>query len=196
MRRFTIILLIALSLSYIVYVAWLYEHGLLFYRRVVLETPIVFKEGFSLDEQFRTGPAGTYWVAIKYEKQFQITPTNQLPADEFTAAFSISSGGTVLARGGSDSFPEWSRPWNISKDYVIRLLAPFSADSRKSYHLLLQISRVLPSIGRMNPTAVVAIDPQFDRPGYSIRESFLIVTGILIVVMDAIYGLAILRQRP
>jgi hypothetical protein len=182
MRSVTKASIIILTLLYVGYVTWLYAHHL-FYRRTVLEVPIRFEGGFSLVRRFSVGPATKYWVAVKYNKAFQMTVTNPTPPAEFTAKFDILSRGDTVARGGTDSFPEWQRPWLISRDDVICFLAPFDADAGKSYDLSLRVTNALPSIISTEPEALVFVDPHFDM-GYSVRNVFVTCVGIAVIVID------------
>jgi hypothetical protein len=188
MRRFLYAALAILTVLYVAYVTWLYAHHL-FYPRTVLEVPIRFERGFSLTRHFSVGPAAKYWVGIKYNKVFQMTVTNPTPPAEFTAEFDILSGGSVVARGGTDSFRDWDRPWLITRDYVICFLAAFDADAGKSYDLSLRVTKALPSIIAAGPEAVVFVDPHFDM-GYLLRKVCVISVGAAIVVIGFICGLS------
>ena len=123
-----------------------------------------------------------------------MTLTNPTPPAEFTAEFNILSGDNVVARGGTDSFPDWSRPWLVSRGYVICFLAPFDAEAGKSYDLSLRVTSALPTIISSEPEVLVFVDPHFDM-GYSLRKIFVTCVGIAVVVIDLCYGFSALRLR-
>jgi hypothetical protein len=79
--------IIVLGLIFAAGILWLYAHHLLFYRQTVLEAPIRFEEGFSLNREFTVDTPQSYWVAIQYDEIFRSTVEVPTPRDEFTAEF-------------------------------------------------------------------------------------------------------------
>lgn len=187
MRRLVTISVIILTTVYIAYVSWLSAHHLLFYHRVVLKTPIALTQGFSVTNRFKVGPAAKCWVGVKYRKQFHVSPARPDPPDEFVAHFEILSQGKLVANGGTEGWPEWEHRWNITRDYVIRFLAPFDASAGQGYELSLQVASALPTVVSTHPELMVFVDPLFDQ-GYLTRRSFLIYAGAGIVAVDLLYA--------
>jgi hypothetical protein len=168
-----------------IYVLWLAAHHLL-YSRTVLEMPMQLAPGLSFAHSFTVGPAAKYWVGVEYQKIFRSTPTAPIPQDEFAANFEISSERNLVTRGGTDSFPDWQKRWVISRDYVIRLLAPFDANAGAHYDLSAHIVHVSTRLASAEAKLVVFVDPLFDE-GYLFRTQFVIGFGFGLATSVAIY---------
>ena len=179
-------LIILLVLAFCAYVVWLWQNHLFFYSRTVLKAPIQFEHGFSLTREFDVGPAATYWVGIEYQKVFRSSATMPYPRNEFTAKFDVFSKDRLVAHGGSDTFPSWQEPWILSRDHVVRGLAPFDAKAGLRYKITIQIVNASSELASAEPRVMVYLDPLFDE-SYSARGQFVICSGVGIGILVAVY---------
>jgi hypothetical protein len=194
MKKWLGVSIIILTLLYVACLGWLYAHHLLFYRRLVLELPIRFEEGFSFKRQFTVDMPGTYWVAIEYDEIFRSTPEVQLPHDEFTTDFEITSKDKLIAKGSTATHPDWSGPWANTGNRLIRYLGSFDAQPREVYQLSLRITAALPRLLPKRAKAIVEIDAGFDE-FRSLRESLLLAVGVVIAIVILLYTWSMLRSR-
>jgi len=199
MTRFAKALIVILLLLFGTGVVWFYAHRFIFYRLTVLEVPIRFEQGFSLNHEFTVDIPANYWVAIQYDEIFRSTVKVPVPQDEFTAEFEVTSKDQLIAKGGTASFPDWSgggpAPWASNRDHVTRYLNSFHAEPANRYLVSLHITGLLPRLVGKNPKALVEIEPRFTL-FYDLRKSLFTyaATGIGLVVALT-YGYITLRSR-
>lgn len=191
MRIFRVFLIVLVFL-FAAGLVWLQFNHVLFYRRAVLDVPIRFEEGFSLNREFTVDTSQTYWVAIQYDEVFRITIEVPVPQDEFAAKFEVISKDQVIAKGSTASYlPDWKNggpaPWASNRNQITRYLDSFHAERGKKYSLSLQITQLLPRLVGKNPRAMVFLDGRFDE-FYQLRE-------ILLISVGAVIGILILIER-
>jgi hypothetical protein len=161
MRRPAALLIIGLLVLLLAGASWHYARRFVFYRLTVLEVPIRFEKGFSLNHQFTVDTPANYWVGIQYNEMFRITVATPIPQDEFTAESEVSLQNKVIAKGGTSSLPSWSGPWASNRDHITRYLNSFHAEPGKRYLVSLRITGLLPGLVGKDPKALVEIEPRF-----------------------------------
>ncbi len=198
MKKWLGVSIIILTLLYVACLAWLYAHHLLFYRRLVLEVPIRFEEGFSLKRQFTVDTPGTYWVAIEYDEILRISLEDPLPPDQFKAEFEVTSRDQLIAKGGTASAPDWSgggpAPFSINKDHLTRYLDSFNAEPGKPYQVSLRITNARPTLVSKKPYAMIQVDGLFDGL-YPLRTFLLLAVGVVIAIVILLYSWSMLHSR-
>ena len=195
MRRTIKTFVVILILAYVLFVAWHYTHRFIFYRQTVLEVPIRFEQGFVLNQEFTVDMPANYYAAIKYDEIFRSTVRDPVPQDAFAAEFEIHSRDGVIAKGGTESFPEKGAPWAINRDQITRYLNGFHAEPGTRYSISLRITRLRPGTIGKNPQALVVIEPKFTL-FYDLRKSTFIYasTGLGTIALG-VCAYAALRWR-
>jgi hypothetical protein len=173
---------IILTVIFLTGVVWFYAHRLIFYRITVLEVPVRFEKGFSLNREFTVDIPADYWVAIQYEEIFRSTVEIPVPRDEFAAESEVASQDKVIAKGGTAR--GGPAPWASNRNQVTRYLNSFHAEPGKRYSVSVHITDLLPGLVGKNPKALVEIEPGFTL-FYDLRKSLFIyaAAGIGIVVI-------------
>jgi hypothetical protein len=195
MKRVIYTLMTILTLACIAYIACYYAHRYVFYRLTVLQVPIRFEPGFSLNREFTVDAPANYWVGIQYDEIFRSTVQIPVPQDKFTADCEIRLRDKVITKGGTRSLPSWTGPWASNRDQVTRYLASFPAKSGEKYSVSVQISDLLPGLVVKNPKVLVEIEPRF-TPFYNLRKLLFICVAAVIGIVALIVSAQItLRSR-
>lgn len=197
MRKLITLSLVSLLVLVLGGLLWHFAHEFIFYRLTVLEVPIRFEEGLSIDHEFTVDIPATYWVAIQYDEVFRSTIETPMPEDEFTAESEVRLRGRVIAKGGTATLPAETGPWRSNRDQVARYLSSFHAEPGEKYSLSLRITRLFPGSVGKDPQALVEIEPRF-TPFYDLRKFVFVclIAAIGIVVLSVAAGFAIgLRCR-
>jgi hypothetical protein len=142
-----------------------------------------FKEGFSFTHSFTVDVSAPYYIGIRYRRFFRVTPTQGVPPDEFSAEYTITSGGTQVAHGDNSSD---RHAWISNKDSLTGLLGPFDLQRNQSYDVSLQISHVDTTLASTAPTVMLVIDSLTEK-GATIAGSFLSVAGFAFVVVGIFF---------
>jgi hypothetical protein len=158
------------------------------YRWQVFKAPIRLEKGLSSTGHFTVDVPAKYYLGIGYYKRMTwINPSLPTPADDFSAEFTISSGGSVVAQGSTTNDRHATA---ASLFYTIRYLEPFDAEPGRTYDFSFRITDALPALTSTKPTLTITIDPLVSE-GVAIRGTLvtnlgvgLILVGLLIIVLQ------------
>ena len=155
------------------------------YGPKILASPTRLEDNSSFARSFSVSKSAPYYVGIWYPKKTQIQRDLSIPADDFSAEFSISVDGKEIYRGDNSS---WLRPAILGKDQTTRLLGPFDIQARKKYDLSFRFTRVGPTLASTTPVLMLVID-SLTAKGPTIAASFWSVVGFAFVVVGIFFSM-------
>lgn len=126
------------------------------HRRNVLEAPVAFVSGYSVSREFTVDMQSEYWLAIRLPGTFRSEPVNAVPADSFSAEFTIRTNTGVVAEGTNATEP---RAAIVTGDSTTRILTRFRASPGIRYSLTFRLIRAGSEQMRSKPALLIFLDP-------------------------------------
>ena len=169
-------------------VTWFFgSHILNRYRWQVYKAPIRLEKGLSSTGHFTVDLPAKYYLGIGHDKRMTwINPSLPVPADDFSAEFTIGCGGSVVAQGSTTNDRHATA---ASLFYTTRYLEPFDAEPGRTYDFSFRITDALPALTSTKPTLTITIDPHVSEG--VIRGTLvtnlgvgLVLVGLMIIVLQ------------